>query len=154
MNLIFIGCRWGRQSTYLNVKGAELVAGLYGQLAKDFPWRRKPRWSLISHDLAVNDFRIDVMMATNASPMLTLHRWIPESEFWAHPDTVEYKTAGGRVRKRRSHSRRLFHHSSKTSCESPRRSRRSWLSCLEIDMGTEDNPRFAREKVQARVLPI
>ena len=51
----------GETIYYLDNRGAELVAGLNGELAKDFNWRRKPRWSLIAHDLAVNDFRIDAI---------------------------------------------------------------------------------------------
>jgi hypothetical protein len=65
----------------LGKKGAAIVAGLQGELPKDLPWRRQSRWSLISHDLAVNDFRIAVMRAVRSSRSPTLHRWVPESEF-------------------------------------------------------------------------
>jgi hypothetical protein len=134
---------------YLDVKGAELVAGLNGELAKDFNWRRKPRWSLIAHDLAVNDFRIDVMLAAHKSRSLTLHRWVPESEFWSFPDTVEYKTANGKSKKRKVIPDGFF------TVRQPHVSQPGMMEelafLLEIDMGTEDNPRFAREKVRPGV---
>jgi hypothetical protein len=139
----------GETIYFLGKKGAAIVAGLQGELPKDLPWRRQPRWSLISHDLAVNDFRITVMQAVQASRSLTLHRWVPESEFWAHPDTVEYETAGGRKRKRRVIPDGFF------TIRRPHVRNPGVMEelafLLEIDMGTEDNPRFAREKVRPGV---
>jgi len=123
-------------------RGAAHVAGLHGQTLREFAYRRAPRWAQIAHDLGVNDFRLDVMEACQADPDITLEQWIPEGEFWAHPDRVEYKLANGQkarrlvrpdgffvIRKGKHHSRLL----------------------LEIDCATEDNPRFAREKVRPGV---
>ena len=139
----------GETIYFLDKKGASIVAGLQGELPKDLPWRRQPRWSLISHDLAVNDFRIAVMQAVQASRALTLHRWIPESEFWALPDTVEYETAGGRRKKRRVIPDGFF------TIRRPHVNNPGVMQelafLLEIDMGTEDNPRFVREKVRPGV---
>ena len=139
----------GETIYYLDVKGAELVAGLNGKLAKDFNWRRKPRWSLIAHDLAVNDFRIAVMFAAHASRSLTLHRWVPESEFWSYPDTVEYKTANGKSKKRKVIPDGFFTVRQPHVSQPGVKEELAFL--LEIDMGTEDNPRFAREKVRPGV---
>jgi hypothetical protein len=139
----------GETIYFLGKKGAALVSGLQGGVSKDLPWRRQPRWSLISHDLAVNDFRIAVMQAVQSSRSLTLHRWVPESEFWAHPDKVEYKAAGGKARIRRVIPDGFF------TIRRPHVSRPRVMEelafLLEIDMGTEDNPRFAREKVRPGV---
>jgi hypothetical protein len=139
----------GETIYYLDSNGAELVAGLNGELAKDFTWRRKPRWSLIAHDLAVNDFRIDVMLAAHKSRSLTLQRWVPESEFWSHPDTVEYKTANGKARKRKVIPDGFFTVRQPHVSQPGVKEELAFL--LEIDMGTEDNPRFAREKVRPGV---
>jgi hypothetical protein len=136
----------GETIYFLGAKGASVVAGLQGELPKDFPWRRQPRWSLISHDLAVNEFRIAVMQSVQESRSLMLHRWVPESEFWAYPDTVEYEMAGGKTRKRRVIPDGYF------TIRRPQVSDPGVMEelafLLEIDMGTEDNPRFAREKVR------
>jgi len=139
----------GETIYYLDNKGAELVAGLNGESAKDFNWRRKPRWSLIAHDLAVNDFRIDVMLAAHKSRSLTLHRWVPESEFWSFPETVEYKTAHSKSKKRKVIPDGFF--TVRQPHVSQPRMMEELAFLLEIEMGTEDNPRFAREKVRPGV---
>lgn len=61
----------GETIYFLDAKGAEVVAALYGENAREFSWRKKPRYSLIPHDLAANDFRIDIMGACAISPELT-----------------------------------------------------------------------------------
>ena len=70
---------------WLDKKGASIVAGLHGQSTKQFPWKPKPRYSLIDHDLRVNDFRIAVSEACNWHSKLELVSWIPESEFTKKP---------------------------------------------------------------------
>jgi len=127
---------------WLARRGAAHVAGLHGQTLREFTYRRAPRWAQIAHDLGVNDFRLDVMDACAENEDVSLEQWIPEGEFWAHPDRVEYRLASGQkarrlvrpdgffvLRKGKHHSRLL----------------------LEIDCATEDNPRFAREKVRPGV---
>ena len=127
---------------WLARRGAAHVAGLHGQTLREFTYRRAPRWAQIAHDLGVNDFRLDVMDACAENEDVSLEPWIPEGEFWAHPDRVEYRLASGQkarrlvrpdgffvLRKGKHHSRLL----------------------LEIDCATEDNPRFAREKVRPGV---
>ena len=47
----------GEQIYWLGKRGAEQVAGLQGQQVQAFPWCKAPRWSILQHDLAVNDFR-------------------------------------------------------------------------------------------------
>ncbi|HET6443927.1 MAG TPA: replication-relaxation family protein [candidate division Zixibacteria bacterium] len=139
----------GETIYFLGEKGAAFVAGLRGEVLRNFPWRRQPRWSLISHDLAVNNFRIDVIDATQASHFLSLHHWTPESEFWAYPDKVEYRTASGTTRKRRVIPDGLFTIRRPDAVRPGVTEELAFL--LEIDMGTEDNPRFAREKVRPGV---
>jgi len=104
---------------------------------------------LTAHDLVVNYFRIDVILAAHKSRSLTLQRWVPESEFWSFPDTVEYKTANGKSKKRKVIPDGFF------TVRQPHVSQPGMMEelafLLEIDMGTEDNPRFAREKVRPGV---
>ena len=89
------------------------------------------------------------MAACETSPELTLRRWIPESEFRMNPDKITYKTTDGITKKRYLQPDGLFiirrsplHQPGLTE---------DYAFLLEIDMATEDNPRFAREKVQPGV---
>lgn len=123
---------------WLSKKGAAYVAGLYGQDIKSFAYRRQPRWSQVTHDLAVNDFRIDVVEASRRNTALHLEQWIPEGEFWAHPDRVHYADIHGRRKSRLVRPDGYF---------VIRQGKYVSRLLLELDMATEDNPRFAREKV-------
>lgn len=131
---------WGETIYWLGRKGASLLAGLQGQTLKQFRWRRQPRYSQIAHDLAVNDFRLDMAEAVTSSSFLTLREWQPEGEFLAQPDMVTYSLPNGRPKKRQIRPDGFFV-LEKQSHPSP------FAFLLEIDMGTEDNPRFGREKV-------
>lgn len=133
---------------WLGERGAEYVAGLHGQDLSEFKWRSNLRWSLVEHDLAVNDFRLDVTQACRAHSLLELEEWIPAGEFWAHPDEVEYKDERGKPAKRRVRPDGFFV-ISRWDEAAGRWYRRQLL--LELDRATEDNPRFAREKVHPGV---
>lgn len=135
----------GETIYWLDEKGAAVVAGLYGETLEEFKWRDKPRWSLISHDLEVNNFRIAVLGACTASSSLSLHRWIPEGEFWAYPDTVSYRTGQGTYKERGIRPDGFFTIRRPAPGRSDKLEEFAFL--LEIDMATEDNPRFGREKV-------
>lgn len=119
-------------------RGAAEVAGLAGTPANMFRWRRQPRWSQVRHDLAVNDIRIAVTEACDRQPDLTLQEWIPEGVFWSYPDTAHYTNRHKRKLKRRVIPDGFF--------VVKYRDYNSRL-LLEVDMSTEDNPRFGREKV-------
>jgi hypothetical protein len=133
----------GQTVYFLDEKGAEYVAGLEGKSLAGFKWRKQPRWSLVGHDLALNDFRIAVEEAVANTPELTLEDdWIASSEFWSHPDAVEYRDLNGRKQKRQVRPDGYF-----------------WVSLalggrvfdyrflVEVDLRTEDNPRIGREKI-------
>ena len=142
----------GETIYFLDKPGAALVAGLRGEDIVHFSWRDEPRWSMIAHDLAVNDFRIDVMEAADLSPTITLHRWIPESVFWSDPDRIKYETRTGARRTRQMRPDGYFTLRRPAPGHPGQVEEMAFL--LEIDMGTEDNPRFAREKVRPGVAYI
>jgi hypothetical protein len=123
---------------WLDEQGAKYVASLRGQTMAEFSYRVDPRWSLVPHDLAINDFRISVMEACQQHPHLELAEWIPSGEFWAYPDTVEYVKPNGTKDRRKVRPDGYF---IILINGQPRR------FLLELDRATEDNPRFAREKV-------
>lgn len=122
---------------WLDKSGAETVASLNSVPLGEFQWRKRPRWFQVDHDLAVNNFRLDVVEACHGTPDITLESWVPESEFWSHPDKITY-TYNDKTLKRNIRPDGLF--ILKTS-----EHRLRYL--LEIDRSTEDNPRFLREKV-------
>ncbi|MFC1959371.1 replication-relaxation family protein [Chloroflexota bacterium] len=123
---------------WLTRRGAAIVAGLGGEKLDTFKWRRQPRWSQIRHDLAVNDIRIAVTEACDRQPYLELQEWIPEGVFWSQPDTVRYTSP-----KKGKAKRRVIPDG---FCVIKSRGYHSRL-LLEVDMRTEDNPRFGEEKV-------
>lgn len=139
--------RWvplGETIYWLDRNGASLVAGLQGQSLSRFKWSKKPRFSQIAHDLRVNDFRIAVRETCQLKPDLYLETWIPESEFSIQPDRISYETSAGKKASRTIRPDSYF-----TIERQPQfGSNKPFSFLLEIDMGSEDNPRFAREKVR------
>lgn len=124
---------------WLDKRGAELVASLEGTPLKDFTWRTEPRWFQVEHDLAVNNFRLDLVEACRKDSGANLETWIPESEFWAYPDKVSYKYNDQEM-KRNIRPDGFF---ILTTGE------HRFRYMLEIDRSTEDNPRFyARRSCQ------
>jgi len=87
--------------------------------------------------LAVNDFRLDILEACKKDLEINLDSWIPESEFWAYPDRVEY------IHKDRRKTRNI-RPDGYFLLETPKNYLRY---LLEIDRSTEDNPRFLREMI-------
>jgi len=122
---------------WLDRRGADWVASLQGIPLRELGWRQEPRWFQVEHDLTVNDFRLTLRAALQQSSEISLETWIPESEFWAYPDTITY-SYNGRPLKRNIIPDGYF-------LLSHNRLRIRYL--LEIDRSTEDNPRFLREKI-------
>lgn len=122
---------------WLDKKGAEYIASLNGIALKEFPWRKEPRWFQVEHDLAVNDFRLNMLEASSQDDQINLETWIPESEFWAYPDKITY-TYQDKPIKRNIRPDGYF-------MLTTGKHRIRYL--LEIDRSTEDNPRFYREKI-------
>jgi len=123
---------------WLAKRGAEHVAGLSGLMVTEIGWRKKPRWIQLTHDLAINDFRLDVMEACDLVPELELEQWVPEGAFRVFRDRVEFQGVDGKRAVREVRPDSLF-----VIRSSNYRSR----FLLEIDRAKEDNPRFVEEKV-------
>lgn len=134
----------GETIYWLDRKGASIVAGLRGQSVNQLKWRSKPRYSLIEHDLKVNDFRIVMREACRLREDIELRSWIAESEFASRPDRIKFETSSGKIATRslRPDGYFLIEHNPRIGRTKP------FAFLLEIDMGSEDNPRFAREKIQ------
>jgi hypothetical protein len=123
---------------WLGECGAAYVAGLAGEDVREFRYLREPKWAQVEHDITVNDVRIDVLKACTTYPQFSLEQWIPQSEFWAQPDAVEYVDRDNKLLKRKvrpdGYCVLLL-------------SGKPFRLLFEIDRATEDNPRIAREKV-------
>ena len=123
---------------WLAEAGAAEVAALYGEELAEFKYRATPRWSLVEHDIAVNDFRLTVEDAAEHIPEIELLEWIPSSEFWSEADQVEYELPSGEMATRKVRPDGYFVIKAEGF---------AFRRLLEIDRATEDNPRFGREKV-------
>jgi hypothetical protein len=123
---------------WLSNKGARYVAGLSGMNLRNFKYREDPKWFTLEHDIAINNFRLNIIDACHSNPQFELEQWIPDGEFWAHPDRVEFKMPNGKKRSSLIRPDGYFsiHHKGYR-----------YKFLLEIDMATEDNPRFVRQKV-------
>jgi hypothetical protein len=136
----------GETIYWLGEKGAEVVAANYGVPLSDLTWRRQPRWSWLEHDLAVNDFRLRVHQACAADPQLALREWVPETDFLAYPDTVEFEDESGKMRKRQVRPDGFFL-IARTRADRPKPEGFAFL--LEVDMATHSNPSFELHKIRA-----
>jgi hypothetical protein len=135
----------GETIYWLGKRGAAIVAGQRGEPLHRFRWRKLPRLALLQHDLALNDFRIAIQAAAEALELVSLELWLPESVFWADGDVVSYRAENGAPMKRQVRPDGFFILSPHRRHSDRKRRRYAFL--LELDMSTEDNPRFAREKV-------
>ena len=122
---------------WLDKKGAEIVSSLNSLPLTEFKYRKQPRWFQVDHDLAVNDFRMDVEAACQIDLDIDLETWIPEGEFCAYPDKIKYEFKG-RTKERNIRPDGYF------MLDTPNHVIRY---LLEIDRSTEDNPRILREKI-------
>ncbi|MBX3083942.1 MAG: replication-relaxation family protein [Anaerolineae bacterium] len=125
---------------WLDTKGAEHVSGLTGTPVTDFVYVKEPRWSQLDHDIAINDVRIAIAKAceNDLSNGITLAEWIPQSEFYSHPDKVDYTDIHGTKKSRYVRPDAFF---------TLQLTEATHHYLLELDMATESNVRFAREKV-------
>ena len=123
---------------WLDRRGAELVASWSGMNLSEMGWRREPRWFQVEHDLAVNDFRLDLQEAIQ--PKSVHHIWkagCRKVSSGLIPIQSTYTYNDRKIdRKIRPDGFFMLHTG---------QNRIRYL--LEIDRSTEDNPRFLREKI-------
>lgn len=136
---------YGETVYWLDERGAAVVAGLYGETPKSFDYRDDIRWSLVAHDLRVNDVQVAVTQACEQLPELELKRWEWESAFRSHPDTVSYQDDKGRKKRRRVIPDSFFLITRSKPDAAEESSEYAFL--LELDMATEHNPRIGRSKI-------
>lgn len=122
---------------WLDRVGEQLVAAMNNVTPAELKALKEPRWFQVEHDLAVNEFRIALSEACRAHAEIDLQTWVPEREFWRQPDRIEYELQGKRL-ERNIRPDGFF------LLTTPKHKIRY---LLEIDRGTEDNPRFLREKI-------
>jgi hypothetical protein len=115
-------------------------------------WRPEPDWLRLKHHLAVCDVRFLIQAAVENAG-LTWEGWVPESVFRADPDAVTYEVGrpgSPRRAARGPHTRKIFPDGffrvSRPVPGQPGKAAR-FAFLVEVDLRTEDNPRFVRDKV-------
>lgn len=128
---------------WLDSKGIEYIASEEGVEPRELLWRKPgERWSLVPHDIELNDVRIAVTEALKSLPGTELTDWISSLSFWRDYDTVIFADRNGKTHRRYIRPDAAFHITSPSN----EKTRHSQL-LLELDRSTEHNPRFVREKV-------
>ena len=123
----------------LGAKGRDLLGNTAGRVSRrSADALRSASRYFLEHTLAVNDVRVALSVAA-ARAGYPLEQWITEAEFRVAPDKVSYPAADGTA-----HARPVL---PDAACVIRGPNYTSRL-LLEIDMGTEDNQRFVREKVR------
>jgi len=134
---------------WLERRGAQYVADLQNVQLSELNWRRPGmRFRETEHDLKINDFRLAVTEAIAVEPELELGEWIPSRVFWSRTDRIEfaYQVQVGNEEQTRKETRGV-RPDGYFSITQPGFKPSRFL--VEIDMGTEDHPRFAREKLHS-----
>ena len=54
-------------------------------------WLREPNWNQIAHDIAINDFRMQVQKAVSKLPSITMEPWQTEGTFRRDMDIISYE---------------------------------------------------------------
>jgi hypothetical protein len=118
-----------------------------------FHWLREPRWLQLRHDLRLVDFRMLMEQAVHRHKALSMGTWVLERDFRSDPDVIEYEIPGsdGRVKRLRKAilPDGFFSIQNKDRLIQGKPYTARFL--VEIDMSTEDNPRFAREKIRPSI---
>jgi len=118
-----------------------------------FHWLREPRWLQLKHDLRLVDFRMIVEQAVRRHKSLSMGTWVLEREFRSDPDVIEYE-----IPRHDGHAKRVrkailpdgfFSIQNRERLIEGKPYTARFL--VEIDMSTEDNPRFAREKIRPSI---
>jgi hypothetical protein len=123
---------------WLGEQGAQVVADREGTQFAKFEWVKEARWSQVEHDMAVGDFRLDVMEAVTNPSFIDLGIWISEGVFRSWRDKVVFTHKGAKA----------------TKVVMPDGYFELWIGTkrfrllVEIDRSTKDNPRFAFEKAR------
>ncbi len=104
-------------------------------------WQRKPRWSQLAHDIAVDDFRLTVEHATHYWPSISLEQWIPEGNFFVDMDTIRI---GKRKKGIRPDGFFILVDHLRLINNSPAKAR----FLLEFDNSTHPITRFGRDKAK------
>jgi hypothetical protein len=114
-------------------------------------WMREPNWNNPLHDLLIGDLRVAILQSVQEASNLSLETWVPESEFRANPDRIEFKfTANNgkpKLKKKGVCPDGLFFLVNRERQRAGQPHRARFL--IELDMATHDNTSFGIEKAAA-----
>lgn len=132
---------------WLDKSGAELVASHLDIEVDELDWRDTPRWSQVEHDTGLNEFRHRVEVAATSHAQWAMEVWYGQDELRAmFTQPVAYLDYN-RERQQKlvwpDGYFRLEVHQAEGMLRLP--------YLVEFDNGTEDNSRFARDKVSPNI---
>jgi hypothetical protein len=129
----------------LDKRGVDFIANLEGVALRELHWRTPwEGWSLVRHDIELNDIRLSIMGAIKGLAQANLVQWTTAQQFAMHASRVIYTDSKGTRRVRQVQPDGYFHIVNRAHF-GERHSR----FFLERDRRTEANPRFFEEKVLA-----
>jgi hypothetical protein len=132
---------------YVDKRGVEDVVSQHFKVPlKELPFNwRKPgeRWSLVSHDIELNDFRIDFFMSCSLSGFSVLE-WVAEDAFRSDTDRITYETKAA-AKAFKQFRPDDYYRIQQAGQEHPNR------LFLEWDRGTMDINKFISRKVRPYV---
>ncbi len=134
---------------WLDTTGAEEVVKQLDTSLDELHWRSTPRWSKVTHDLLLNEFRHTMEVATLNHPRYRLETWHGQDELvrlFAKP--IPYLDQQGERKEKLVQPDGFFALFAKAEGEN-KGYRVPFL--VELDNGTESNSRFGRDKVSPGV---
>lgn len=132
---------------WLDKAGAEAVAGQLDVDLDELSWRDTPRWSQVAHDLGLNEFRHTVEVAAPPHSQCAIEIWRGQDELRAmFTQPVAYLDLNQEKQQKLVWPDGYFR-----LAVSRAEGKMQLPYLVEFDNGTEDNSRFARDKVSPNV---
>lgn len=127
---------------WLDKTGAQVLADYVGLEYTDLHWRTQPRWSKVSHDLALNEFRHIFEEALQVNPSYSLEQWLGQDELERALTTpLSYLDVNGVTQKKLIRPDGYL--TMQVTSEQPYLLR----FLIELDNNTTSSQRFGRDKV-------
>lgn len=131
---------------WLSKTGAQVLADDMGVEYSELHWRSQPRWSRVSHDIALNEVRHTFEQALENHPRYQLETWLGQDALGRlFPTPIPYLDQQGERKQKIVQPDGYF--CLKVQSEPPYRLR----FFVELDNNTESSRRFGRDKVSPNI---
>lgn len=134
----------GFMAYWLDEQGITYLCTQSGITPEELKPRAKlERWSLLLHDIHLNEVRIAMTQAVAALPATRITTYINSRAFWRDHDTITFKDEHGKSQKRDMRPDGFFQI---VSTAGNKHLQSAWF--LELDLRSEHNKRVVHEKVR------